>query len=166
MRTPEDLAQFIADHGIAATLVVPGQETPTVSSAAQALDCAEDQIIKSVLFMVNVDSGQVPAVVITNGSVPIDYHKLSGVFGISRRRIRLASPETVLAYTGYPAGGVPPFGYPTAIATYIDRHVLEQSVVYGGAGDAHTLLRVASAELIQVTGAAIVDVRAGEAGGS
>ncbi len=164
MRTPDDLIRYIADYGIDAALVVPGQKTPTVYLAASALSCAEDQIIKSVLFIVKVDSGQAVAMVITNGSMPIDYHKLSGVFGVSRKRIRLAPPEIVLACTGYPAGGVPPFGYSTTIATYVDQYVLEQSMVYGGGGDEHTLLRVAPEELIRVTAATIVDVRAGEDG--
>lgn len=159
MQSPADLNQYIADHGIDATLVVPKHSTPTVPLAARALNCPEDQIVKSVLFVIRAEDSQAAAVVITNGVVPIDYRKLSGVFGVSRKRIRLASPEVVLACTGYPAGGVPPFGYPGAIATFVDRHVLAQPVVYGGGGDEHTLLRIAPMELVRVTGATVVDVR-------
>jgi prolyl-tRNA editing enzyme YbaK/EbsC (Cys-tRNA(Pro) deacylase) len=160
MKTPADLNRFIEDHGICAALVMPRHSTPTVSLAAQALSCAEEQIIKSVLFVIKADGDGRPAVVITNGVVPVDYRKLANLFGVSRKRIRLAPAEAVLAATGYPAGGVPPFGYPAAIATYVDRQVMQQSVVYGGGGDEHTLLRIAPAELVRVTGAAIVDVRA------
>lgn len=160
MRTPADLDRYIADHDIEAILVVPPHDTPTVSLAAQALGCAEDQIIKSVLFVVKAGEGDRVAVVITNGVAPIDYRKLAGLFGVSRKRIRLAQPEVVLARTGYPAGGVPPFGYPTAIVTFVDRNVLQQPVVYGGGGDDHTLLRIAPTELVRACGATLVDVRA------
>jgi prolyl-tRNA editing enzyme YbaK/EbsC (Cys-tRNA(Pro) deacylase) len=154
------LDQYIVDHHIDATLVVPRHDTPTVSLAAQALGCAEDQIIKSVLFVIRADEGERVAVVITNGVAPIDYRKLAALFGVSRKRIRLAQPEVVLARTGYPAGGVPPFGFPAAIVTFVDRSVLQQPVVYGGGGDDRTLMRIAPAELVRACGATLVDVRA------
>lgn len=150
----------MVEHDIDATLMVPRHDTPTVSLAARALGCAEDQIIKSVLFVIKADEAERVAVVITNGVAPIDYRKLAGVFGVSRKRVKLAQPEVVLARTGYPAGGVPPFGYPAAIGTFVDRSVLQQPVVYGGGGDEHTLLRIAPAELVRACGATIVDVRA------
>jgi prolyl-tRNA editing enzyme YbaK/EbsC (Cys-tRNA(Pro) deacylase) len=160
MRTPADLSRYIVDHGIEATLVMPRHDTPTVSLAAQALDCAEDQIVKSVLFVIRAEEDERVAVVITNGVAPVDYRKLAGLFGVNRKRIRLARPEVVLARTGYPAGGVPPFGYPAAIVTLVDRSVLQQPVVYGGGGDEHTLLRIVPAELVRACGATIVDVQA------
>ena len=49
--TSATLAHFIEQHGIVATLIYPDQETPTVTLAAQALDCQPDQIIKSVLIL-------------------------------------------------------------------------------------------------------------------
>ena len=61
--------------------------------------------------------------------------------------------ETVLRLTGYPAGGVPPFGHATAVPALLDAAVQRWEVIYGGGGDDHTLLRIAPAELARVTGA-------------
>jgi len=59
--------------------------------------------------------------------------------------------ESVLRITGYPAGGVPPFGHVTAVPILLDRAVVAWDMVFGGGGDDHTLLRIAPAELARVT---------------
>jgi prolyl-tRNA editing enzyme YbaK/EbsC (Cys-tRNA(Pro) deacylase) len=155
----EKLAAFIRSHAIAATLIEPSQETPTVALAAQALGCQPEQIVKSVLFVVRAGERDSQVLVIANGVTQIDSRKLADLLGVGRKRIRLASAEVVLARTGFPAGGVPPFGFPFPLPTTIDRRVFDQTVVYGGGGDDHTMMRIAPAELLRVTGGQIADVR-------
>lgn len=157
MKTPADLAAYISQHGIEAKLVHPPHETPTVPLAAQAMQCSEEQIIKSLLFRVKRQEGEQLVLVITNGTAQVDRRKLATLFQVSQKRIKLAQPELVAQATGYPAGGVPPFGYPRPIPTYLDRSVLGQPYVYGGGGDEHTLLRITPQELLRVTGAQVID---------
>ena len=158
-KTPIDLDAYIRINDIAAELVFAPSETPSVALAARAMDCAEDQIVKSVLFLVKHGEQAEAVMIMTNGTAQIDFRKLAGVFGIGRKRIRLAPTEVVLARTGFPAGGVPPFGFDSPIATFIDQGVLEQRIVYAGGGDDRTLLRTTPAELVRVTGAQIIDAR-------
>lgn len=153
------LTQYIEQRAIEATLIRPEQETPTVALAALALGCQPEQIVKSVLFLLKNGQQVDPVLVIANGATQIDSRKLADLFGVGRKRIRLAPAEVVLALTGYPAGGVPPFGFPQPLPTYIDRRVLEQTVIYGGGGDDRTMMRLTPAELMRVTGGLIVDVR-------
>lgn len=157
--TCQALALFVEQHAIAAALVQPERETPTVALAALALGCQTDQIVKSVLFLLKDGQRADPVLVITNGTAQIDFRKLADLFQIGRKRIRLAPADVVLARTGYPAGGVPPFGFPQPLPTYIDRHVFDQDVVYGGGGDDRTMLRITPAELLRVTRGQVVDVR-------
>lgn len=159
-QTREQLIRYIVQHGIAAELVRPAQDTPTVALAAQALGCQPEQIVKSVLFLVKNGARFDPVLVIANGVSPIDSRKLADLLQVGRKRIRLAPAEAVLAQTGYPAGGVPPFGFHQAIPTYIDCRVFDQSLLYGGGGDDHTMLRITPAELLRVTAGQIVDLRA------
>lgn len=159
MKTPADLARYIRDKAIDAELVQPPHETPTVPLAAQAMGCTEDQIIKSLLFLIEGDQEEAAALVIGNGTGQIDPRKLAGIFGVGRKRVKLAAPDLVLAWTGFPAGGVPPFGYPQPLATYVDRSVLDQPLVYGGGGDERTLMRITPQELLRVTGAQIIEAR-------
>lgn len=158
-RTPFDLRTYIAEQGIAAELVFPEQETPTVPAAAAAVGCAPEQIVKSVLFLVE-DQGASPrpVLVIAAGTARIDYKALAAHFGVSRKRIRLASGDVVLQTLGYPAGGVPPFGHVNPVPVLMDERVTLQEIVYAGGGDDHSLLRLAVDELRRVTGAELVSV--------
>ena len=147
--TPTDLARFIAERGIAAELAPMTVETPTVPAAAAALGVEPAQIIKSLLFLVR----DAPVLVIASGDTPVDRRPIAERFGVGKKQVKLADAETVLRLTGYPAGGVPPFGYPAPLPTLLDRAVLSWDVVYGGGGDDHTLLRITPAELVRVTAA-------------
>ncbi len=52
--------------------------------------------------------------------------------------------------TGYPVGGVPPFGYPGRVTALLDEAIRKWDVVYAGGGDDRTLLRIAVDELARV----------------
>lgn len=153
--TPTDLAGFIAAHGIAAEIVPMTVETPTVPAAAAALGVSSAQIIKSLLFLVH----DRPVLVIAGGETKVERGVLAARYGVGKKQVKLADAATVLQLTGYPAGGVPPFGHRTPLPTLLDRGVAVWNVVYGGGGDDHTLLRIAPGELARVTAAEWVEIR-------
>ena len=153
-RTPEDLARYIKEHGIDADLVRPPRETPSVAAAARAVGCAPEQIIKSLVFLID---GQ-PHLVIANGDARVSYRRLATHFGVNRKRVRMASPGEVLELTGYPAGGVPPFGLCSPLPVLMDPGVLDQESVYGGGGDDHTLVRISTAELRRITQPTLITI--------
>lgn len=159
-RTPADLQAYIDAHGIAAELVFPAQETPTVPAAAEAMGCEPDQIIKSILFLVEdgTTPERRPVLVMACGTARIDYKALAARFGVNRKKVRLAAADVVLRTLGYPAGGVPPFGHRTAVPALMDEAVTRQAVVYAGGGDDRSLMRITVDELRRVTGAEVVEV--------
>jgi prolyl-tRNA editing enzyme YbaK/EbsC (Cys-tRNA(Pro) deacylase) len=148
------LGRFIAQHGIAAEIVPVAVETPTVPAAAAALGVSPAQIIKSLLFLVRDQ----PVLVIASGDRLVDRGILAARFGVGKKQVKLADAGTVLRLTGYPAGGVPPFGHPAPLLTLLDRAVLAWDAVYGGGGDDRTLLRVAPGELARATGAEWIEL--------
>lgn len=154
LRTPADLARYIAEQGIAAELVPMTAETPTVPAAAAALGISTGQIIKSLLFLIRDE----PVLVIVSGETPADRRVLADRFGVGKKQIKLADAETVARVLGYPVGGVPPFGHATTVPTLLDRAVLEWDVIYGGGGDDHTLLRIAPEKLARVTAAEWIEL--------
>ena len=147
MLTTAGLAGFIAEHGIAATLLTPPASTPTVAAAAAALGVDERQIIKSLLFLVHEE----PLLVIASGTALVDRRLLAERFEIGKKQVRLADAATVLRLTGYPVGGVPPFGHLVTARVLLDRAMQKWDVVYGGGGDERTLLSISPAELARVT---------------
>ena len=149
-----DLAQFIATHNIKAEIVHLPVETPTVSAAANAVNVNPEQIIKSLLFMADGS----PVLVVTNGLTRIHRKRLADELGMSRRRIKIATVEQVLAITGYAVGAVPPFGHPIKLPTLLDVGVLAESTVYGGGGESDALMRLSPDELQRVVNGKLVDI--------
>ena len=146
-RGPADLAAFIAQQGITATIVPMAADTTTVPAAALALGVDARQIIKSVLFLVKAE----PALVIVRGDAAVDRRPIADQYGVGKKQVKLADREAVLEITGYAAGGVPPFGHCARLPTWIDLRIRDMDVVYGGGGDDRTLLRLAPTELARAT---------------
>ncbi len=155
MRTPDDVQRYIEEHGIEADLLRDVGDTPTVLDAARALGVPPEQIIKTLVFLVN---GK-PVVYITNGPERVDPRVLARHFGVGRKKVKLANAATVLELTGYPAGGVPPFGHRTRMPVLVNVRLLDLPVVYAGGGDDRTMLRITPGELVRVTGATLVDAK-------
>jgi prolyl-tRNA editing enzyme YbaK/EbsC (Cys-tRNA(Pro) deacylase) len=134
-----DLERYCREHQLAAQVVRLEVPTPTVQAAAQAVGCPVDQIVKSVLFLVNGS----PVVAITNGLQPIDRRVIAEYYQVGKKRVRLAQSEEVARHTGYAAGALPPFGHRAALTTFLDQQVLVQMQVYAGGGSENALLRLA-----------------------
>jgi Cys-tRNA(Pro) deacylase len=145
--TPVDLAEHIRSASIAAEIVPMTVETPTVPAAAAALGVQPGQIIKSLLFVVR----DAPVLVIASGDANVDRRVLAERYGVGKKQVKLADAETVLRLTGYPVGGVPPFGHRTRAPVLLDRRIAAWDVIYGGGGDDRTLLRITPGELARVT---------------
>lgn len=153
MAGEERLLAFVQQVQIKFDIVRPNQPMPTVPLAAAAIGVEESQIIKSVLFM---GTPGTIVLAIACGVSRIDRNRLSVVSGLGE--LRLADPETVLSSTGFPAGGVSPIGHATRIPVVIDSRVMVQEIVYGGAGSAHSLLRIAPEDIRRLTGATIGEI--------
>ena len=140
--------------GLSARIVSPGKPMPTVPLAAAAVGCPVDQIIKTVVFATH---GGQPVIGIANGTRRIDRRRLAEAAGVES--LRLASPKLVLAVTGYPAGGVSPIGireYDTPV--FIDPFVLEQEIVFGGAGSEDDLVELHPEDLLRNAAAMVAAI--------
>ena len=158
-RAPTKLIAYLSAQGIDAELVAPGVPMPTVPLAAAAIGVAEDQILKSLLFR---DQAGKLVLAIACGPGRVNRDRLAAVAQLDRPR--LADAATVMAATGYPAGGVPPVGHLTPIPVVLDRRVAKLEVAYGGAGAEDVLLRLRPADIVQLTGATVADIVDGVAG--
>jgi membrane protein len=142
----KDLARWIAENNVAAEVICLPVETPTVQTAAAAVNVQPQAILKSLVFLVK---GQ-PYLIIANGLAKIDRARLSAHWGIGKKRIKLASAEKVLKLTGYPVGAVPPFGHHTPLPTLVDPAVLDQPVLYAGGGSVQALVKLTPEELFRI----------------
>lgn len=157
--TPENLQAFLDEFEIAAEIVFPGAPTPTVPAAAAALGVSEDQIVKSVVFLVD----ERPFVVYANGTRRVDPRKLAKRLAVSRKRVKLADAGQVLDLTGYAVGTVPPVGLKTRMPAYMDPAIQQFDDVYAGGGGINALLKLTPAELLRATNAEIASMLRGDA---
>jgi len=148
-----DLADFILEHDLQAEIVAPGAHMPTVDAAATAMKVAPEQIFKSVLFQTN-DGRCVMVIACGNGRV--DLERVKAITGL--QGLKLAKPDVVFAKTGYPAGGTPPVGHREKFPVIVDTRVAAQEWGYAGGGRAEFLVKIKSADIIRLTGAAVHDV--------
>lgn len=161
---PADLQALIDAEGIAAELIDGLGDTPTVPAAAAALGVEPEQIIKTLLFLVeHQGEPRKPVVVISYGEQRVDKGRLAARWGVGKKRVSLAPAPVVLELLGYAAGGVPPFGHRTALPVVIDAGILKlreryAGVIYGGGGDDRTMMKLTVDELLRVTGGEILDL--------
>jgi peptidoglycan LD-endopeptidase LytH len=160
---PADLAALMASKGIAGELVELPVLTRTVETAAEAVGVEPEQIVKTIVFM--IDGTAVLA--ITCGTAYIDRRTVAKRFGVGRKRVKLASPAEVLAETGFEVGAMPPFGQRRRLKTLVDRRVLSFKFVYAGGGAENTLLKIAPQDILEAAEAEVLDLsedRSSEAG--
>jgi prolyl-tRNA editing enzyme YbaK/EbsC (Cys-tRNA(Pro) deacylase) len=117
------------------------------------------QIVKSLVF---VADGQ-PIVALVAGSNRLDPARLAQAVGAAR--VQQADPDTVRAATGFPIGGVPPFGHPSPLPCVIDRDLLSHAEVWAAAGTPRHVFALPSAVLEQVTDGIVADVAEAPAAG-
>ncbi len=152
--TPDDLQIYLTAQAIPAEIIYMKVETPTVPAAAAALGVAPEQIVKTVMFLVDERSYAILAC----GVRRVDTRKLAAHLGVNRKKVRLADGEAVTRITGYLPGTVPPVGHRQASEIFIDPAVSRQEIVYAGGGGIAAMLRIASRDLARVTGATVLDV--------
>ncbi|MFZ9210405.1 MAG: YbaK/EbsC family protein, partial [Ilumatobacteraceae bacterium] len=102
--------------------------TKTAADAAAAIGVTVGQIVKSLVF--GVDNEIVMALV--SGSNQLDEKKLAAAAGGSK--CSRVDADAVRAATGYPIGGVPPFGHSTQLRVFVDPDLLQYDEVWAAAG--------------------------------
>ena len=150
----ENLQLFLNRHNIKADIIRLEEHTLTVEDAAQALNVATDQIIKSLVFQVDGN----PFLVINNGVARVDRKKLAAYVGVGRKKVKFADPDQVLDMTGYVVGSMPPFGHDKPLRTLMDSAVLDQETVYGGGGDINAMMKIATNTLLEATQAELTEL--------
>jgi prolyl-tRNA editing enzyme YbaK/EbsC (Cys-tRNA(Pro) deacylase) len=157
--TQHDLQAYIDKQGIRARLISSIGHTPTVPAAAEVLGVEPDQIIKTLLFVLDAGdkAGQVPpaVVVIGNGENRISKKALGEHFRLNPKRVKLAPAATVIDLLGYPPGGVPPFGHRTTVPIILEQNVVAlreryDDRIFGGGGDDHAMLELTVSDLLRI----------------
>jgi Cys-tRNA(Pro) deacylase len=127
--------------------------TKTAADAAAAIGVTVGQIVKSLVF--GVDNEIVMALV--SGSNQLDEKKLAAAVGGSK--CSRVDADAVRAATGYPIGGVPPFGHSTQLRVFVDPDLLQYDEVWAAAGTWNDNFGAAPADIVRVSGGVVTDLK-------
>ena len=127
--------------------------TKTAADAAAAIGVSVGQIVKSLVF--GVDTEIVMALV--SGSNQLDEKKLALAAGGAK--CSRVDADAVRAATGYPIGGVPPFGHSTQLRVFVDPDLLQYDEVWAAAGTWNDNFGAAPADIVRVAGGVVTDLK-------
>ena len=127
----------------------------TAADAAAAIGVEVGQIVKSLIFAVDGDV----VLAYVSGANRLDEAKLAAAAGGSA--CTRVDADTVRAATGFPIGGVPPFGHATPLPVFIDPDLLAFEEVWAAAGTWHDVFAVAPTDLVRASGGTVTDLKPG-----
>jgi Cys-tRNA(Pro) deacylase len=126
--------------------------TKTAADAAAAIGVEVGQIVKSLIFAVD---GEV-VLAYVSGANQLDERKLAAAAGGTKAS--RVDADVVRQATGYPIGGVPPFGHATQLRVFVDPDLLAYDEVWAAAGTWNDVFPITPVRLVEASRGTVVDL--------
>ncbi len=127
--------------------------TKTAADAAAAIGVELGQIVKSLIFAVD---GEV-ILAYVSGANQLDEKKLAlAAGGLKCARV---DADVVRQATGFPIGGVPPFGHSTQLRVFVDPDLLQYDEVWAAAGTWNDVFGANPNDIVRVAGGVVTDLK-------
>ena len=143
--------RYFSDNNIPLTPLYLDESSATVELAAAALHTEPARIAKTLAFRLPDRA----IVVVAAGTSKVDNRKFKERFGAKAQMLKREETEAV---TGYPPGGVCPFGLNPGVEVYLDSSLMAFHHVYPAAGTPSSAVLVNTRYLAEYTGGTWVDV--------
>ena len=127
--------------------------TKTAADAAAAIGVDVAQIVKSLIF--GVDGRIVLAYM--SGANRLDERKLAVAAGGTK--CARVDADAVREATGFPIGGVPPFGHATELQVFVDPDLLQYDEVWAAAGTWNDVFGIGPHQLVEASGGVVVGLK-------
>ena len=124
----------------------------TAKDAANALNCREGAIVKSLIFKVEKEF----IICLVSGDKRCSLNKLKKI--VSKKDVSMASAEEVKAQTGFTIGGVSPVGHINDLDIIIDRSLERFQIVYAAAGHPSSIFKIDISKLKDLTKGRVEDI--------
>ena len=119
--------------GIALEVSTFAESTHTAEEAAAALGAELGQIVKSLVFVVPGEAGELePILCLVSGVNRVDMARLAAATG--EPAIRRATAREANDLTGFTIGGIPPIGHSRALRVIMDPDLGRYETVWAAAG--------------------------------
>ena len=112
----------------------------TVALAAQALNCEENRIAKTLSFHV----GEKVVLIVAAGDAKIDNPKYKAFFGTKAKMLSFEEAEPLI---GHAVGGVCPFAVNEGVEVYLDQSLQRFTTVFPACGSSNSAIELTLPEL-------------------
>lgn len=150
-----------ARKGITLHILTFEEPAQTAADAARAVGARLGQIVKSLVFVAPSDGGLEGIVALVSGPNRVDADRLAVLVGLPG--LRRASHQEAAELTGFPVGGIPPFGHRRALRVYMDADLGLFPQVWAAAGSPQAVFTVPPATLRMLANATVVPFAEGPA---
>ena len=148
----EKVRNYFKDKGIEDRIQEFDVSSATVALAAQALNCEECRIAKTLSFHV----GDEVVLIVAAGDVKIDNPKYKAMFNTKAKMLSFDEAEPLI---GYAVGGVCPFAVNEGVKVYLDVSLKRFETVFPACGSSNSAIELSMDELEKYSGAvAWIDV--------
>ena len=132
--------EYLKKYDLDKNIIEFSESTATVREAAEALQCEDAQIAKTMAFLVNDE----PILIVASGDKKIDNQKFKQTFHTKAKMIPFDELDSLV---GHAAGGVCPFGIHDGVKVYLDVSLKEFDTVYPACGTSNSAVKLAMPEL-------------------
>src|SRR5215203_351325 len=129
--------------------------TKTAADAAAAIGVEVGQIVKSLIFAVD---GEIVVAYVSGANQLAEAKLAAAAGGAKAGRV---DADAVRQATGFPIGGVPPFGHATHLRIFIDPDLLQYEEVWAAAGTWNDVFGIEPHELVTASEGLVVELKRG-----
>ena len=132
--------EYLKNYGSDSKIMEFDVSSATVIEAAKAINCEEEEIVKTLSFIVD----NKPILIAVSGNSKIDNTKFKAEFHTKAKMIPFNEVEELV---GHAAGGVCPFGINENVDVYLDNSLKKYEVVYPACGSSNSAVKLTLQEL-------------------
>lgn len=148
----EILLDILNKNGVDSELIFFKESVKDSKSSATASKLDLSKIVKTVLF---IDKAGGVCSAIIRSTERVSKSKVREALNTSK--LELIKFEDVISHVGFPAGGVPPFGYSASFV--IDSDLGDDEVVLVGGGTIYSLLRIKIKDIKKLSSPVVFDIK-------
>ena len=142
----DKVKNWLDEKGFGDRLTEHKETIDTVEHAAQQIGCTEAEIAKTLSFIVD----EKPVIVVMAGDGRVNSSKFKAQF---HTKPSMIARDQVEDLTGFPPGGVCPFGIPEGIPIWLDISMKRFEYIHPAGGNEYTSVKLTPAELETASGA-------------
>ncbi len=136
--------EHLQKYGLENRIMEFDVSSATVSEAARVINCKEEEIAKTLSFIVD----DKPILIVVSGDCKIDNSKFKTEFQTKAKMIPFDNVEELI---GHAVGGVCPFGINENVDVYLDNSLKRFEIVYPACGSSNSAVKLTLDELKKIS---------------